>query len=39
MKWLNEAFEESTMRELRKVKGSRTWKEAIIQEFGVDSDE
>lgn len=35
VKWLNEAFNEENYEELQDVKGDRSWREAILEEFGV----
>jgi len=35
MKTINETFTEGEMDALREVKGDRTWREAILDEFGV----
>jgi hypothetical protein len=35
MKTINETFTDSEMDELRAVKGERTWREAILEEFDV----
>jgi len=39
MKQLNVTFEDDRFEELKRKKGMRSWREAIAQEFGVDSDE
>jgi len=36
VKQLNTTFEDSDFEDLAEVKGDRTWREAILQEFGVD---
>jgi hypothetical protein len=36
MKHINVVFTEDELEELRRVKGDRTWREAIREEFGVD---
>jgi hypothetical protein len=36
MKQLNEKFTDAEFRALQRVKGSRTWHEAIIEEFGIE---
>lgn len=36
MKTINETFTEDEIDALQDVKGNRTWREAILQEFGVD---
>lgn len=33
---INEAFTAEEMHALRSVKGARTWREAILEEFGVE---
>ena len=38
MRQLNETFEDDDFRELERVKGSRMWREAILQEFGVKEE-
>jgi len=38
MKQLNETFEDDDFRELERVKEDRTWREAILQEFGVQEE-
>lgn len=35
MKHINEAFTEEELNQLKDVKGGRTWREAILDEFGV----
>jgi hypothetical protein len=35
---INEAFTAEEMHALRSVKGSRTWRDAILEEFGVDTE-
>ena len=35
MKNINETFTDDEIDELREVKGDRTWREAILDEFGV----
>lgn len=39
MKQLNETFEDSEHAKLATIKGDRTWREAILEEFGVETDE
>lgn len=36
MKNINETFTDAEMERLQDVKGDRTWREAVLQEFGVD---
>lgn len=36
MKHINVVFTEDELDELRDIKGDRTWREAIREEFGVD---
>ena len=38
MRQLNETFEDDDFQELERVKGGRTWREAILQEFGVQDE-
>lgn len=38
MKQINETFTESEHEALSDVKGSRTWRAAILEEFGVTED-
>jgi hypothetical protein len=35
---LNETFDDDDFEALTEVKGDRTWKEAILEEFGVAED-
>lgn len=35
MKNINEPFTEEEMAQLQEVKGDRTWREAILEEFGI----
>ena len=35
MKTINETFTDDEIESMRDVKGDRTWREAILQEFGV----
>ena len=35
MKNINETFTDDEIEAMRDVKGDRTWREAILQEFGV----
>ena len=35
MKQLNETFDDDDFQALTEVKGDRTWREAILEEFGV----
>lgn len=35
---INEAFTVEEMRALRSVKGARTWRDAILEEFGVEGE-
>jgi hypothetical protein len=37
MRNLNESFEDSDFEKLEDVKGDRTWHDAILEEFGVES--
>lgn len=39
MKTINEAFENEEFQALKEVKGNRTWRTAILEEFGVSDDE
>lgn len=39
MKQINETVTDDEHAALTDVKGERTWREAILEEFGVDSDE
>lgn len=39
MKQLNENFTDAEYSRLKEAKGDRTWREAILAEFGVDADE
>lgn len=39
MKQINPTFTDSEHSDLKDVKGGRTWREAILEEFGVDGDE
>jgi len=39
MKHINVVFTEDELDVLREVKGDRTWREAIHEEFGVDRNE
>jgi len=36
MRQLNQTFTESEFDDLQEVKGDRTWREAILEEFSVD---
>lgn len=36
---LNETFSDTEHERLTTVKGDRTWREAILEEFGVSGDE
>ena len=36
MKNINVTFTDDEIEAMRDVKGDRTWREAILQEFGVD---
>lgn len=36
MKNINETFTDDEIEAMREIKGDRTWREAILQEFGVD---
>jgi len=36
MRNLNERFTDTEFERLRDVKGDRTWREAIMAEFGID---
>ena len=36
MRTINETFTDDEIEAMRDVKGDRTWREAILQEFGVD---
>lgn len=39
MKYITEAFSEGNYKQLKEVKGNdRTWREAILEEFGVDEE-
>jgi hypothetical protein len=38
MRQLNTTFEDETFEALAQVKGERTWREAIREEFGVADD-
>ena len=38
MKHLNNTFTEDEYEELKDVKGDRTWREAILEEFGVGGE-
>ena len=35
MRTINETFTDDEIEAMRDVKGDRTWREAILQEFGV----
>ena len=35
MKTINETFTDDEMKRLKEIKGDRTWREAILDEFGV----
>lgn len=37
MKQINPTFEDCEHEALTEVKGDRTWREAILEEFGVDN--
>lgn len=39
MKQLNETFPDDEYQSLKDVKGGRTWRTAILEEFGVDTNE
>ena len=39
MRNINPIFENDEFEALKEVKGDRTWREAILEEFGVNSDE
>jgi hypothetical protein len=39
VKQLNEHFTDEEHNELTEIKGNRTWRKAILEEFGVDDDE
>lgn len=39
MKQLNETFDDGDFEALKEVKGNRTWREAILEEFGVRVDD
>ena len=39
MKQINPTFTDGEHEQLQAVKDGRTWREAILEEFGVDSDE
>ena len=39
MKGINERFTDDEHADLVEVKGNRTWRIAILEEFGVDTDE
>jgi hypothetical protein len=36
VKQLNETFGDDVFADLQEVKGDRTWREAIVEEFGVN---
>jgi hypothetical protein len=36
MKNINVVFEDEEVEQLREVKADRTWREAILDEFGID---
>jgi len=36
MKNINETFTDNEIEALRDVKGARTWREAILEEFGIE---
>jgi hypothetical protein len=36
MKNINETFTDDEIEALRDVKGPRTWREAILEEFGIE---
>lgn len=38
MRQLNETFPDGEYSDLKDVKGDRTWREAILEEFGVSDD-
>jgi hypothetical protein len=38
VKHLSETFTDSEHEELSQVKGDRSWREAILEEFGVDKE-
>jgi hypothetical protein len=38
MKQINATFEDGEHVSLKAVKGDRTWREAIIEEFGISND-
>ena len=35
MKTINEPFTDDELKRLKEIKGDRTWREAILDEFGV----
>lgn len=35
MKTINETFTDDELKRLKEIKGDRTWREAILDEFGV----
>jgi len=37
MKRINETFTEDEFKELKDAKQGRTWRDAILEEFGVDA--
>lgn len=39
MKRVYETFTDDEHEQLLEIKGNRTWREAILEEFGVDEDE
>jgi len=39
MRTLNQAFPDDEYQQLKEEKGDRTWREAILDEFGVSSDD
>lgn len=39
MRQLNETFTDAEFGDLEDVKGNRTWRAAILEEFGVANDE
>jgi hypothetical protein len=38
MRQLNETFPDDEYSKLKEVKGDRTWRSAILEQFGVDDD-
>lgn len=39
MKTLNQTFEDDEFKRLEAVKGSRSWRRAILEEFGVEQND